>query len=253
MPIWPPNETVLSMLLLAPFIGSFGGVLVRRLPRSMPVVVGRSVCEACGHRLGIRDLVPLLSFAALRGRCRHCHAPIAWMHVGIEVASLAVAASAALVDGDDPARLIVGCLLGWALLVLAWIDWTALLLPDVLTLPLVLVGLGAVAALEPDTLADHAVAAIAGYLAFAAIAAVYRWRRGRDGMGGGDAKLMAAAGAWLGVGGLAPVMAGGAVLGLAWAGLQRLRSQPVSAGAELAFGPWLALATWCAWLLRIGW
>lgn len=214
MPSWPSTDVIATVLLLAPVIGGLGGFLVQRLPRP---------------------------------------GDAASSHPAIELASFALAATAAVVDGGDPARLVAGCMLGWTLLTLAWIDWTTLVLPDVLTLPLVVVGLGTVAVVEPRSLADHAAAAVAGYLAFTAIGALYRWRSGRHGMGGGDAKLMAAAGAWLGTAGLAPVMGGGALLGLAWAGLRHWRGQPVEAGTELAFGPWLALATWLTWLCQDGW
>ena len=249
MPDWLPTQTLVTLLVLAPVVGSFLGVLVRRLPTGRSVVVGRSACEACGHSLGVAELVPLASFVWLRGRCRVCRARIYWMHPAIELASLAVVLIVAAVIGQADGPLVAGCLLGWTLLALAWIDAECLVLPDVLTLPLVLLGLGATLVLDPGDLAGHAVAAVLGYGSFALVAAWYRWRRGRDGMGMGDAKLMAAAGAWVGVPGLAPVMLGGALLGLAFAGVQRLRGRVVGVGTRIPFGPSLAAALWLEWLL----
>ncbi len=75
-------------VLLSPFVGSFLGVLVRRLPSGGAVVMARSRCESCGRALGIFDLVPILSFLALRGRCRGCGAPIAVSHLAIELAAI---------------------------------------------------------------------------------------------------------------------------------------------------------------------
>ena len=169
-------------LLLAPFVGSFAGLLVRRLPRGEPVAWARSRCEACGHALGLAELVPLASFAALGGLCRWCRAPIARRHLAIELACLGIAGWAVLASPDlDVAWL--GCVLGWTLLALAWIDWEHLVLPDVLTLPLALAGLGATWWLDADAVPFHAAAAIAGYLAFRGVELAYRLLRGRDGPG----------------------------------------------------------------------
>jgi leader peptidase (prepilin peptidase)/N-methyltransferase len=241
---WP---TCLPPLIVAPFIGSFLGVLIRGLPAGRPVVARRSACESCGHVLGPGEMVPIVSFVAQRGRCRHCGAQIAPMHLAVELAALGVAAWA-LTALPDASTLWAGCALGWTLLALGWIDWQHMILPDVLTLPLVLMGLAATWLLDPDAIADHACAAVLGYLAFRALEIGYRRLRGRDGLGQGDAKLLAAAGAWVGLGALPMVIFGGAVAGLGAALLLRLRGARVGAGTALPFGPPLALALWVVWL-----
>src|SRR5579872_5810458 len=126
---FPPDT--LAAVGLSPFIGSFAGVLIRRLPSSSPVMLARSRCESCGATLRPIDLVPLLSFVALRGRCAHCAAPIARFHLAVELAAMLVAAACAL-SGAQGALLWSGCALGWTLLVLAWIDWEQFVLPDTL-------------------------------------------------------------------------------------------------------------------------
>ena len=235
-------------LLAAPFVGSFLGVLVRRLPEGRPVLWGRSACEACGHRLRPAELVPVASFLVQRGRCVACRAPIAPMHFAIELAAVAVAGAAALVaDGAD---LWAGCVLGWTLLALAWIDAEHFLLPDALTLPLVVAGLAAAWWLEPWSVTDRAAGAIAGYLAFRAVEIGYRRLRGRDGLGQGDAKLLAASGGWLGWAALPWVVVGAALCGLLLAGVLRLRGRSLDASTALPFGPSLAVATWAMWLLQ---
>ncbi|MBS0562808.1 MAG: prepilin peptidase, partial [Proteobacteria bacterium] len=78
-------------LLAAPFVGSFLGVLIRRLPAGRPVVLGRSACDACGRTLSAADLVPLVSYLALGGRCRTCRAPIGPALPAIELAALGIA------------------------------------------------------------------------------------------------------------------------------------------------------------------
>ena len=237
--VWP--------LLAAPFVGSFLGVLIRRLPAGRPVALARSACEACGATLAAQDMVPLASFAALRGRCRACGAAIGWFHPAIELAAVLVAAWAASVD-HAPGLLWAGCGLGWALLALAWIDCEHMVLPDALTLPLVLAGLGVTWLAAPSAIGDSALGALAGYLALRGLALGYRRLRGRDGLGEGDAKLLAASGAWLGWAALPRVVLIGAVAGLALAGVQAARGRRPHGATALPFGPCLALGTWLVWL-----
>lgn len=233
---------LLLPLLLSPFIGSFLGVVIRRLPLGRPIVLARSSCEGCGHPLPPRDLVPLLSYAWLRGRCRFCRAGIAQFHVGIELSAIAVALWAMSV-ASDPVALWADCLLGWTLLTLGFIDAEHLRLPDVLTLPLIPAGLLATGWLKPDLATDHAIAAALGYLAFRGVALLYRMTRQHDGLGHGDAKLLAAAGAWTGLAGLPSVVLLASLTALAVTAAQRLTGRsPV--GAAIPFGPYLAMAFW---------
>ena len=227
-------------LLAAPFVGSLLGVLARRLPAGRPVALARSRCEACGAALSPAELVPVASYLLQRGRCRRCRGRIAPMHLAIELAAVAVAGWAACVD-FDPAWLWADCALGWTLLALGWIDWTHLRLPDALTLPLLLAGLAATALLDPDAAFDHALAAAIGYTAFRLLAIAYRALRKREGLGAGDAKLLAAAGAWVGLGGLSPVVLAAALAGLAVAAL---RTRRLRATTVVPFGTCLAVATW---------
>jgi leader peptidase (prepilin peptidase) / N-methyltransferase len=239
-------------VLVAPFVGSFLGVLIRRVPDGRPVTWVRSACETCGTAIAPRDLVPLGSFLALRGRCRACAAPIAGFHPLVELAALGIACLAAHTVPDDLARLWIGCGLGWALLALAWIDWEHLRLPDAITLPLVPAGLAATLWLAPEALAAHAAGAVVGYGAFRGLAWTYRRLRGREGLGQGDAKLLAVAGAWLGWEALPTVVLMAALAGLGLAGALALLRGGLDPGARLPFGPCLALALWLCWL-RAGW
>jgi len=236
----------LAAVLVAPFIGSFLGVLILRLPEDRPVATGRSACEHCGHRLGARDLVPFLSYLLSRGRCRHCGEPIGLFPVVVEAAAVAVAGwAAAAADGPD---VWLACLLGWTLLTAAWIDFRTMILPDVLTLPLLAAGLIVTAAISPDALADHALAAALGYLALFGTARAYRRLRGRDGLGIGDAKLLAALGAWLGLSALPMVLVLASCSGLLVAAVGMLLGKRVSVATAIPFGPFLSLAGWLSWL-----
>ncbi len=241
-------------LVASPFVGSTLGVLIRRLPRHEPVVLARSACESCGRRLRALELVPVLSFIALRGRCRRCGAAIARRHLAVELAAVVLAALAIADAGarGDTIGIWGSCVFGWTLLALAWIDIDWLTLPDVLTLPLLLAGLGWGWMEDPDTLVQRALGAALGYTLFRAISLGYRALRGREGLGEGDAKLLAACAAWLGAPLLAPLLLLAALLGVAAAAGLRLTGSRVTARTRLPFGPCLALA---AWLLRlwVGW
>ena len=232
------------MLFVAPFVGSLLGVLIRRLPCENPDLWGRSACPACGTTLSPRDLVPVLSFLWLRARCRTCTARIDPFHLWIELAAVVVVIWAILSGRTE--TLAADCLLGWTLLALAWIDWETLLLPDALTLPLLLAGLGAAWWFDPDSLTDHAAAAAAGWAVFGGLAFLWRRLRGVEAMGAGDAKLLAAGGAWLSWQSLPWVVVLAAMLGIAAAMIRY--GKRLEAGQQLAFGPWLALSIW---LLRL--
>jgi leader peptidase (prepilin peptidase)/N-methyltransferase len=134
------------------------------------------------------------------------------------------------------------------LLTLAWIDTQHMLLPDLLTLPLVLAGLGATWLRDPDDLTNHAAAALAGYLTFRAIEVAYLRLRGRDGLGQGDAKLLAAAGAWLGLAALPTVVFTAAALGLLIAAGMRAGGSRLHAASAIPFGPPLCAAIAAAWM-----
>ena len=244
------NPDAVLALVLAPFAGSFLGVLVRRLPAGRDWAWSRSACERCGRVLRPVELLPLASFAMLRGRCRGCGAPIGWFHPAIELAALAVAALVVGIAGTAGDRLWPGCVLGWGCLALGLIDRRHLRLPDAITLPLLLLGLAATLWRQPERLGDHALACVLGWLAFRAVAWCFRRLRGVEGLGQGDAKLLAAAGAWLGSAALPVMVCAGAVLTLlgVLAHALWLRRRP-QRQRRIAFGPGLAASLFGCWLL----
>jgi leader peptidase (prepilin peptidase) / N-methyltransferase len=226
--------------------GSFVGVVIDRLPDGRPLAAGRSRCAACGTALTARDLVPLASWLAARGRCRHCGAWIGWFYPAVELAALAVGVVSLAVDRGIDAW--IDALFGWWLLALGWVDWRRFVLPDTLTLPLIALGLAAAWWRAPDELADRAAGAVCGYAGLWAVAWAYRrWRR-REGLGLGDAKLLAAAGAWVGASDLPSVLAGGAVAALIAAGGMMLAGQRLDRHSALPLGPFLAAAAWLVWI-----
>lgn len=239
---------VAAILLAAPIAGSAAGAFARRYPdRLADWVFGRSRCPACGTTLAARDLVPLLSWLLLRGRCRHCRAPIDPGEPAVELAALLLAALAVALL--EPLSALLAALLGWVLLAAALVDRRTLLLPDLLTLPLIAAGLAAAGLhLAPASPLGALAGALLGFAGTALLAEAYRRLRGREGLGMGDAKLLAAAGAWLGPGSLPLVVSIGAAAALAAAlatGAHRRPQEPVP------FGPWLALGFWSVLLVEL--
>jgi leader peptidase (prepilin peptidase)/N-methyltransferase len=237
----------LFALLIAPFVGSFLGVVIERLPAGRPILRGRSQCAQCGETLKPRDLVPLVSWLARRGRCGCGKVRLSPFYPAIELAALGVALSAVTVLSGW--LLWASLALGWTLLTLAVIDWRHYWLPDALTLPLIPAGLAVIWAIDPARLGAHLIGAVAGWVAFAALAWLYRRLRGREGLGGGDAKLLGAAGAWLGWPALPSIVLVAAGAGLALALARAAGGTKLAAKERIAFGPYLALAIWLVWLL----
>lgn len=241
---------VVAGLLLGAIVGSFLGAALLRWPQRRLVVVGRSHCDSCGKALGPAELVPILSYLLQRGRCRACGSAIDQRHVAMEVGAAFVGALSFGLFGGWEGPLTA--LLGWWLLLTAALDVEHHWLPDRLTLPLIPLGLGVAALGVGPPLAERAIGAAAGFAALAALAFLYKQLRGRDGLGGGDPKLLAGLGAWIGWQQLPFVLLGAGMLGLASVLLRRLRGEAVAATDRLPLGALMALAAWPIWLLAAG-
>lgn len=217
------------------------------------LLVPRSVCPACRAPIAAIHNVPLLSYLALRGRCAHCQARISLRYPAVELLSGAATAVVAWQLGFGwPAA--CGMLVTWFLIALTFIDLDTQLLPDSLTLPLLWLGL--LASLTgwttpeagiPSDPVSAIVGAAAGYLSLWSLYHLFRLLTGKEGMGYGDFKLLAALCAWLGWQMLLPIVllsaAVGALVGITLIALRRQqRDNPIP------FGPFLATAGWVAML-----
>lgn len=242
---WPALLAVLGAI-----IGSFLATITVRWPAGRSVLAGRSACDGCGKRLTALELVPLASASWLRGRCRGCGARIDGRHLLVELGCVMVGASAGWV-APGPAGL-AGAVFGWLMLTLAVLDWAELWLPDTLVATLALAGLVA-AGWAPPPLAERLIGGAGGFAALWAIGAGYRLLRGREGLGGGDPKLLGAIGLWLGWRLLPMVLLIASLLGLGIALLQAVRGRALVRDAALPFGTFLAAAAYPAWLAMIGW
>jgi leader peptidase (prepilin peptidase)/N-methyltransferase len=227
--------------------GSFVAAASLRWPEGRSIIRGRSACDSCAAPLGPAELIPLLSWAIQRGRCRRCGARIDPRHPAIELAA-ALLGAVALAAHPGPLGPVTA-LLGWWLLLIAIVDLEHQWLPDRLTLPLIPLGLLAGWAGLGPSLAERAAGAAIGWAVLALIAFLYRRLRGREGMGGGDPKLLGALGAWVGALQLPAILLGAGLLGLAVVLAMRLRGETVTATSRLPLGTLMAVAAWPAWLV----
>ena len=246
-------------------IGSFLNVVIHRLPKMLDrgwraqcaelageaapdlpaynLIVPRSQCPSCGHRISALENIPVVSFIVLRGRCSACHAEISARYPLVELLTGGLTAAAVVRFGFTPAAL-AACLLLWSLTALTFIDFDTQLLPDNITLPLAWAGLIAnVAGLAPagTTLRDAVIGAVAGYLALWSVYWIFKLVRGKEGMGYGDFKLLAALGAWLGWQMLPLIVLLSSVIG-ALIGIGLVVFKGRDHQIPLAFGPYLAIA-----------
>lgn len=245
MPIFdalPVGAGVSLAGLIGLVLGSFIATLVLRWPAGRSIL-GRSQCDGCGRNLGIFDLVPLLSALWTRGQCRTCGGRIDPFHWRVELGSGLIGVTAlALLPGTAG---WLWALFGWLLLPLALLDARHFWLPDRLNALLALAGLLLAGPLLHTSLLDRWIGALAGGLILAAIAWSYRRVRGGDGMGGGDPKLVAAIGAWLGWQALPLLLLLASLGGIFWALTQRKGDRPL-ARRRVPFGLFLCAAAWTA-------
>lgn len=236
------SALLISTAVLALAVGSFINVLIYRLPLQLGLVWPNSQCPECHTAILWRDNIPLLGWLHRRGRCRACHGWISLRYPIVEAASAMAAVIVVLEFGFGPAGLSALVLSAW-LLLLAGIDQDTRFLPDCLTISGLWVGL-LLSTLYLHTSPTEAITGAAGgYLLLATLNAGYRGLRGRDGMGGGDFKLLAMLGAWLGLSALPMILLIAAVAGSLWALAALVRGQ-ININDALPFGPWLAMAGW---------
>ncbi|SPJ35039.1 prepilin peptidase [Kushneria phyllosphaerae] len=248
--------------LLALTLGSFLNVVIARLPMMLSqqwtreahqtlaltlpaqkrcnLLVPRSHCPECDTPIAWHDNIPLVGYLKRRGRCAQCRCAISVQYPLVEAASMALVLWVAWHHGLtlDTLAMALACL---TLLALAVIDWRTMLLPDVLTLPLLWGGLLYQLISHPDRLAESVIGAMAGYGVAWGFYWLFRLATGREGLGRGDFKLLAALGAWCGWMSLPLILVLSATTG-AVIGIMIQLVIPRLRGAPMPFGPFLSAA-----------
>ncbi len=259
-----PLALALAAAALGLCVGSFVNVVIHRLPKMLErgwaeecaelrgeplataprydLVLPRSACPSCGHRITALENIPVASWLALRGKCSACGTAIPARYPLVELAGGALAFAAVWHFGPTWAGL-AACGLLWTLLALTFIDLDTLFLPDDLTLPLLWAGLAVnLFGLWPLVpLADAVLGAIAGYLSLWSVYWLFKLIRGKEGMGRGDFKLLAALGAWMGWKMLPLIVLLSSAVG-ALVGVALIVFKGRNHEVPLPFGPFLATA-----------
>jgi len=197
-----------------------------------------SRCPTCGHRIRPVENIPLLSWLLLRGRCSACKARISVRYPLVEALCAVLFALIGWRVGAHPQALL-WCGFAAALVALSLIDWDTTVLPDAITLPLLWAGLLAAAFGWTLPLTAALAGAVAGYLSLWAVYWLFKLATGKEGMGYGDFKLLAALGAWLGWQALLPIILGASVIG-AVIGIVMKIGGALREGRYVPFGPFLA-------------
>jgi len=237
----------LLFFIVGLIVGSFINVIIYRLPKS---VMGesislsspnRSFCPECKHILGVLELIPLLSYLLQRGKCKHCNQHISIQYPVIEL-TCGILMSLAFIKFGLNLELIFILIFIFSLVALFWIDAKYQLLPDAITLPLIVIGLVFNYPSGFVEFVDALIGATIGYLILWGIFWAYKLIRKVDGMGYGDFKLVAALGAWFGWQSLPVLLLGASTLGIVYF-LVLIRDR----GQAFAFGPFLIISA-LAWL-----
>ncbi len=260
VPLW---YAALAMGTLGLLVGSFLNVVIFRLPKMLErqwaeecqrlggkepepgetfnLMVPRSHCPNCGHRIRWYENIPLFSYLSLRGRCSACKAPIGLRYPLVELVTGALFLYCGMRWG------LSWSALAWAgfssvLVALTLIDWDTTLLPDDMTLPLLWAGLIASALhWTPVALSAALWGVVGGYVSLWLVYWGFKLATGKEGMGFGDFKLFAALGAWFGWTALIPIILMASVIG-AVVGIGLKFSSGLREGGYVPFGPFLAMA-----------
>ncbi len=248
--------------LLGLCVGSFLNVVIHRLPRMMErqwkaecaelagqeaapgprynLVVPRSACPSCGHAISAIENIPVLSWLALGGKCKGCKTAISPRYPAVELLTGVLSGYIAWHFGFGMAA--AGALLfTWAMIALTFIDLDTFFLPDSITLPLLWLGLLFNISSTYVSLSSAVIGAVAGYLSLWSVYWAFKWATGKEGMGYGDFKLLAAIGAWLGWTMLPLTILLSSLVGAA-IGIVMIVFAGRGRSVPIPFGPYLAIA-----------
>ena len=251
-----PHVYALFAGLFGALFGSFVAMASYRLPTMLGLIsdsakagdrgnlmAPRSYCPACKTPIKPHHLIPLYSYFALRAQCSHCGAPISPRYFIIEALGAVIGLTLYFSFGLNIAAFCFGIFL-FAILALAVIDAETGYLPDAITLPLIILGIAfnGLNLLPQSSFVASLTGAIVGYAVFRLIGFVFEKLRGAEGLGQGDAKLLAAIGAWLGVMTLPVVVFVASLSAMGGVAIGVATGKPITRKSEIAFGPALALA-----------
>jgi len=230
------------MVLLGLAIGSFLNVLIYRLPREKKTILSRSACPHCGHVIPMYLNIPLISFVILLGRCRYCRDRISWRYPLVESLNAGLYLLFFYRDSLTP-QLAVHAVLSSALIVIFFIDLEFQIIPDQITLPGIVLGLLVGLFIKPPGIMGALIGLAVGGGALLGVAYLGEWLFKKEAMGGGDVKMAAMMGAFVGWQKVLLIFMGGAVIGMIASIVWMAVSERIRKERLIPFGPFLAVAS----------
>ncbi|PIU31926.1 MAG: prepilin peptidase [Syntrophobacteraceae bacterium CG07_land_8_20_14_0_80_61_8] len=237
--IFDPTAVQWLVFVCGCCLGSFFNVVIYRLPNAQSIVKPASHCPACQVPIAFYDNIPLLSYVLLRGRCRHCRVRISLRYPLVEALTGVLLLMLLRRYGWGPAFLIYS-VFACLLLVISFIDWDTFLIPDVLSLPGILVGFTTALFNPRLSWLESLVGIVLGGGVFYLVAWGYQRLRRQEGLGGGDIKLLAMIGAFCGWPGVVFTILLGSLVGTV-VGIAVMWKTHQGLTARIPFGPFLAL------------
>jgi len=229
----------LYSLLVGLALGSFMNVCIYRIPLEKSIIRPSSSCPNCGKKIRFYDNIPLISYLLLLGRCRHCHHPISWRYPAVE-AITGLLSLALFIRYGLSLQYLLFLLFATTLVTISFIDLDHQIIPDVLSIPGIVAGLAA--AFIPGNVSwfDSIIGIIGGGGTLFLVGLIYEKLTGKQGMGGGDVKLLAMIGAWMGWRSLPFVLLVSSLTG-AIIGSVFLLAAGKGYRVKIPFGPFLSL------------
>ena len=232
---------IVFVIILGALWGSFANVCIVRLPKDKGVVGGRSKCPKCKKQIVWYDNIPIISYLLLNGKCRKCNKPISFQYVIVELISAISFISIYSIYGLSLTTLLL-CILSLGFIIIFFIDLEHFIIPDVVTFPLMV--LGFIKSFDPNlnsmfpNYIISIVGGIFGYVIIWAIIYFYKQVRKKEGMGLGDAKLLAVIGFWFGIQSIPFVIFFSSTIALISV-LPALINKSKKMSSQIPFGPYI--------------
>jgi leader peptidase (prepilin peptidase) / N-methyltransferase len=231
---------LIFVFLIGAIAGSFLNVCIYRLPRHESIVFPASHCPHCGEPIKFYDNIPLVSYVILRGKCRNCKQNISGRYPIIETISGLLAIAIVIKYGLTLHSLLL-LLLVFSLIIVTFVDLDFQIIPDILSIPGIIAGIGASFFIPTISWIDSILGILAGGGFLFIIAVTYKWLTNRDGMGGGDIKLLAMVGAWLGWKAVPFILLISSFIGALIGSISLLLAKK-SLRYKIPFGPFISIA-----------
>lgn len=237
---WPSTYLAIAFFILGAVIGSFIATLVMRWPKAQSIIVGRSSCDQCCHKLQARDLIPLISYSLQQGKCRYCNDPIDPLHWRVE---LMVAVISIVPFILFPVQQAAGLMiLLWLFIPLAILDYKYLWLPNRLIIMTIIAAPIISPLINDISIIDRLIGATTGYISLGIIRVTFKKIRNKEAMGGGDPKLLGVLGLYFGWTALPYIILIASCIGLTTALAIKLRYGYLDQDQKFPLGTYMVIA-----------